>query len=217
MFVFCCVNPPNFKSVSIAIFLLQVVKESLSGTLGKNIEEKVTFSASEMRSYLKVCSAIGQNASEIFEKWQSKPLESSVSKVSVCRWVRLFESRISGISENREKAKTCTTTTSTTVAAIKAIIDEDIRVIDHGIADRVGIHSSSVLRVLHKDFGLKKLLARWIPHILSDQNKGVWLDYAKKRWNIRKKCDKRRLGEIGTDDETWINFFEPHRKSQNKT
>ena len=107
-------------------------------------------------------------------------------------------------------------TSPKTVAATKAIVDEDARVTVQEIADRVGIRSSSALRELHNDLGLHELSARWIPNILSDQNKGARLDYAQKLLKVYKNCDKRRIAEIVTGDETWIYFFEPHRKSQNK-
>ena len=97
------------------------------------------------------------------------------------RWVRHFENGNTGLFENRGKVKKRVTISPSAVAAIKTIIVEDARVSGQEIAKRVGIHSSSVLRLLRKDLDPRKLSARWFPHILSVDNKGVRLQYAQQR------------------------------------
>ena len=216
MFNVCCINIHGFKFLPLSIIFLQALERTVSTTLGKMSKGKVALSSSEICAYIKVCPALDQNATDIFESLQTTRLEPSVSRATVFRWVRHFESGKSGISENKGKAKTRTMTSPTTVAAIKAIVDEDARVTVQEIADKVGIRSSSALRELHNDLELHELSARWVPNILSDQNKGVRLDYAQKLLKVYKNCDKRQNSETIIGDETWIYFFEPHRKSQNK-
>ena len=186
-------------------------------TLTKITKKKVTPFSTEIRAYIKVCTTIGKNATEIYENLQSQSLGTSLSRATVFRWVRHFESGKSGISENRGKVKKRMTTSPSAVAAISTIIDEDALVSIQKIAERVGIHSSSVFRMLRKDLDPRKLSARWIPHILSDDNKGVRLQYAQQLFKKHKNCNKWRLGEIATGDETCSYVFEPHRKSQNMT
>ena len=176
-------------------------------TLTKITKKKVTPFSTEIRAYIKVCTTTGKNATEIYENLQSQSLGTSVSRATVFRWVWHFESGKSGISENRGKVKKRVTTSPSAVAAIKTIIDEYAWVRVQEIAERVSIHSSSFLRVLRKDLGLRKLSARWILHILSDDNKGVTLQYAQQLLKKHKNWNKRRLGEILTGDKAWIYFI----------
>ena len=57
-----------------------------------------------------------------------------------------------GVKEERR-----ITTYPLEVAAIKAMVGEDELVSIHDIAERASIHSSSVVRGLHKDLGFRKL------------------------------------------------------------
>ena len=69
--------------------------------------------------------------------------------------------------------------------------------------------------MLREDLGLRKLSSRWIPHILTQENKGVRLHKAQQLLDKYKIADERRLSEIFTGDETYIYFYEPFRKQQN--
>ena len=101
------------------------------------------------------------------------------------------------------------------IDAIKAVVTTDNRASIDFISKEVGISSSSVHRMLREDLGLRKLSSRWILHILTQENKGVRLDYAQQLLDKYKNADERRLSEIVTGDETWIYFYEPFRKQQN--
>ena len=75
------------------------------------------------------------------------------------------------------------------------------------------------LYILKQKLRFCKVCARWVPHLLSNEQKLNRVNCAKKKnktktnkqTNQKKKkyehCDPNRLDEIVTGDETWINFF----------
>ena len=66
------------------------------------------------------------------------------------------------------------------------------------------------------NFGLHKICARWVPHLLTDEQKQSLVRLASQFIEKYDKCDQRRLEEIVTGDETWIYNFQPDSKAKNK-
>ena len=85
------------------------------------------------------------------------------------------------------------------------------------IEELSGIHLSSVLKILCERLGLRKICARWVPGLLTDEQKQSRVRLAASQV-IEKydKCDPHRLEEIVTGDETWIYHFQPDSKAKNK-
>ena len=84
------------------------------------------------------------------------------------------------------------------------------------IEELSGIHSSNVLKILRERLGLRKICARWVPHLLTDEQKQSWVRLASQVIEKYDKCDPRRLEEIVTGDKTWIYHFQPDSKAKNK-
>ena len=75
------------------------------------------------------------------------------------------------------------------------------------IKELSGIHSSSVLKILCERLGLRKICERWVPHLLTDEQKQSRVRPSSQVIEKYDKCDPRRLEEIVTDHETWIYHF----------
>ena len=84
------------------------------------------------------------------------------------------------------------------------------------IEELSGIHSSSVLKILRERLGLRKICARWVPHLLADEQKQSRVRLASQVIEKYDKCDPRGLEEIVTGDETWIYHFQPDSMAKNK-
>ena len=75
------------------------------------------------------------------------------------------------------------------------------------IEELTGIHSSSVLKILCERLGLRKICTRWVPHLLTDEQKQSRVRLASQVIEKYDNCDPRCLEEIVTGDETWIYHF----------
>ena len=78
------------------------------------------------------------------------------------------------------------------------------------------IHSSSVLKILRERLGLRKICTRWVPHLLTDEQKQSQVRLASQVIEKHDKCDPCCFEEIVTGDETWIYHFQPNSKAKNK-
>ena len=99
---------------------------------------------------------------------------------------------------------------------MKTLNEEDACYTVQEIEEISGIHSSSVLKTLHERLGLRKICARWVPHLLTDEQKQSRVRLASQVIEKYDKCDPRRLEEIVTGDKTWIYHFQPDSKAKNK-
>ena len=84
------------------------------------------------------------------------------------------------------------------------------------IEELSGIQSSSVLKILHEQLGLRKICGCWVPNSLTDEQKQSRVRLALQVIEKYDKCDPRRLEEIVTGDETWIYHYQPDSNAKNK-
>ena len=84
------------------------------------------------------------------------------------------------------------------------------------IASCTGISEGSVQTILKKRLDLRKVCARWIPHLLTEEQKAQRLKCARELLKKYKGCNNRIISNLLTGDETWIHMFEPQRRADNK-
>ena len=132
------------------------------------------------------------------------------------KWVRHFNDGQESIENDPRVGRLVSVLTEKNVATVKTLIEEDARYTVQEIEELSGIHSSNVLKILREGLGLHKICARWVPHLLTDEQKQSRVRLASQVIEKYDKCDPRRLEEIVTGDETWIYHFQPNSKAKNK-
>ena len=106
--------------------------------------------------------------------------------------------------------------TEKNVATVKTLNEKDARYTVQEIEELSGIHSSHVLKILRERLGLCKICERWVPHLLTDEQKQSQIRLALQVIEKYDKCDPRSFEEIVSGDETWIYHFQPDSKAKNK-
>ena len=84
------------------------------------------------------------------------------------------------------------------------------------ITETIGMSKECVGYILHEELDMKKLCARWVPHVLTVDQKCT-------RMKISEEC-LEHFNENKTDfvhrfitmDETWIHHYTPESKQQSK-
>ena len=79
-----------------------------------------------------------------------------------------------------------------------------------------GISEGSVQLILKKLLDLRKVCARWVPHLLTEEQKTQCLKCARELLKTYKGCNSRVISNLLTDDETWVHMFKPQRRADNK-
>ena len=135
---------------------------------------------------------------------------------TVCKWVCCFNDGRESIENDPWVGRPVTILTEENVATMKTLIEEDAHYTVQEIEELSGIHSSSVLKILCERLGLCKICTRWVPHLLTDEQKQSRVRLALQVIEKYEKRDPHRLEEIVTGDETWIYHFQPDSKAKSK-
>lgn len=104
------------------------------------------------------------------------------------------------------------------VSKIKDIIEGDARFTVRDIAQKVGISLSTVNFILKKHLKVRTISARWVPHLLTNEQKRQRVKVAKKLLQMSPKYDKKQqFVNVVTGDETWVHFLSPSEKLATKS
>ena len=137
---------------------------------------------------------------------------SCVSFDTVRRLKKKFESGVESIKNAPKSGRPKSASRKEIISKIKEIIEGDARFTVCDIARKVGISLSTVHLILK----VRQISARWVPHLLTDEQKRQRVKVAKKLLQMFPKYDKKQFANVVTGDETWVHYFEPVRKVSNK-
>ena len=83
------------------------------------------------------------------------------------------------------------------------------------IAQPLGTSHGSVSTILHDRLGMRKLTARWVPKSLSDEQMATRASVCSALLKRFRSNDDFLLLLV-TVDETWVHYYEPENKAQNR-
>ena len=132
---------------------------------------------------------------------------SCVTYDTVRRRKKKFESGIESIKNAPKSGRTKSASRKEIVSKIKEIIEGDARFTVHDIARKVDT-LSTVHLILKKHLKVRKISARWMPHLLTDEQKRQRVKKAKKLLQMFPKYVKKQFANFVTDDEIWVHYFE---------
>ena len=82
-----------------------------------------------------------------------------------------------------------TSVTEANIAAVKIVVKQDARLSVKDIASCTGISEGSVQTILKKRLDLRKVCARWVPHLLTEEQKTQRLKCARELLKTYKGCN----------------------------
>ena len=96
------------------------------------------------------------------------------------------------------------------------MVEQDARLSVRYIASCTCISEGSVQTILKKHLDLRKVCTRWIPHLLTEEQKTQRLKCAQELLKTYKGCNNWVISNLLTGDETWVHMFELQRRADNK-
>ena len=96
------------------------------------------------------------------------------------------------------------------------MVKQDARLFVKDVASCTGMSERGVQTILKTHLDLRKVCARWVPHLLTEEQKTQRLKCARELLKTYKGCNSRVISNLLTGDETWVHMFEPQRRADNK-
>ena len=93
------------------------------------------------------------------------------SQTAIYDWFPDFQRGRHSLEDNPCLGHPAAATTDLQVVSVHKLVEEDGRVTVLQIAEEFGISSGSVSSILHHSVGLSKVSARWVSHMLTEEQK----------------------------------------------
>ena len=156
----------------------------------------------------------GLKQQESLERLKQAFGDEAPSRATVYNWFAEFRRHRETLEDGERTGRPCSATTEENVTAVRKLVEDDARVTTALIAAQLQISSGTVTSILHDCLGLSKVSCRWIPHILTpDQKRGrvSWCQSMLRRFD---GGESRAVWDIVSGDETWVYTFDPESKQQ---
>ena len=146
--------------------------------VGRSVDKK-----DEIRAYIQARSKLGCSLKQLMTEISTAYGPSCVSYDTVRRWKKKFESGVESIKNAPKSGRPKSASREEIVSKIKEIIEGDARFTVRDIARKVSISLSTVHLILTKHLKVRKISARWVLHLLTDEKK-------RQRVKMAKSCFK---------------------------
>ena len=94
-----------------------------------------------------------------------------MSYATITRWCERFKQGRESLEDDPRSGRPLSAFTENVVTAVKNLIDEDARYTIEEISETLNINSGAVFVILKQRLKLRKISARWVPHLLSQEEK----------------------------------------------
>ena len=126
--------------------------------------------------------------------------------------MKKFKSGFLPIHDSPREGRPNFVVTEDSVCQVKILVLEDRRVTVKQLAAITKLSVDSIATILHDHLHMSKVSARWVPRLLTPNQKEQRADSCKEVLELESK-DTRFFYGIVTMDETWVHHFDPKMKS----
>ena len=86
-------------------------------------------------------------------------------------WVKAFKAGKFSVEYNNHPERPKASVIKANIADVKIVVEQDARLSFKDIASCFGISEGSMQTILKRRLDLKKVCARWVPHLLTEEQK----------------------------------------------
>ncbi|XP_025269033.1 protein GVQW3-like [Camponotus floridanus] len=170
----------------------------------------------EFRAVIKHFFLKGKTATQIQAELQEVHGTSTPSLPTISFWVNEFKRGRTNTDDEPRSGRPKTATNEEMVSKVIDIVMSDRRLKLREIVEMVGISEERIFHILHEILGMRKLTSRWVPRLLTVENKHVRMTISKQCLDLFKRNPREFFRRYVTVDETWIHHYTPETKQQSK-
>lgn len=170
----------------------------------------------EYRAIIKFFVMEGLSTTEIHKKILKVLKEDAPSFSTIHRWASQFRRGHTTIEDDPRSGRPKTATTPQIIQKIHDMVLDDRRLKVREIASAAGISAERVWHILHEDLKMRKLCARWVPHLLTIDEKRIRMKFSQSCLDRLNLNETDFMSRIVTIDETWIHHYTPETTAQSK-
>lgn len=142
--------------------------------------------------------------------------DNSVSKATISYWFREFRRGRATVKDEPRPGRPVVVTDDFNIERVRKMIDDDPRVTYQEIYDSLKISSASIHTILHHHLGVRKVLCRWVPHWLTDDQKAERVRICRENLKMLNDGGHRIISKILTGDETYVHYYDAPTRQESK-
>ena len=198
------------------LFEFPVLKQSrFNEAVVKLTEFKMDVTDPEkIRTIIQFCFSLGKTPSETRSMIENAAQKPTVCRSLVYKWHRRFSEGRESVKDDQRSGRPVEVMEQDTIEQVKEKINGDRRSSFRHVSASLNLSYGTVNRIVTDVLKMRRVSARWDPHLLSVTEKEQRVDASRsflRRWE---KEGQRFLDRIVTVDETWLHFFDPESKQQ---
>ncbi|CAH1957760.1 unnamed protein product [Acanthoscelides obtectus] len=133
---------------------------------------------------------------------------------TISHWYEEFKRGQVSLSDDPRVGAPKAAVTQEKVDALRTLIIEDRHVTYREIEASLKISKTSIQKNLHEELGVRKLVSRWIPHLLTEEQKAARVNWCQKTLDRFNSGNSTNVCSIVSGAESWIYCYEPENKRQ---
>ena len=155
---------------------------------------------------------MGKNTVEA-KQWLDKHYgDSAPGKSTIIDWYAEFKHGRTSTDDTERSDRPKSAVVPENIKNVHKIVLKDRKMKLREIADTLKISEGSVFTILHENLGMRNLLSKWVPRLLTPGQKQQRVDVSERCLELSKRNKKDFLRRHVTMDETWIHHYTPESK-----
>ena len=151
----------------------------------------------------KFCALSGQTPADTLNQITKVYGDNSVCRTLVFDWHKRFREGRKSIEDNERSGRPVSKHSEQAVEEVRALLKEDRRYTLKDLALATGFSVWKMHQIVHEDLGMRKVCARWIPRLLTAEQKERRVEIA-----------EDFICKFKQGNETWVYYYEPESKTQ---
>jgi transposase len=170
----------------------------------------------EYRAVIKFFVKEGLTPNEVYSKFMKVYGDSSPSFSTIKKWVAEFKRGRTSLEVDLREGRPKSATPPEIIEEVHNMILDDRRMKVREIAETIGISKERVGYILHEELDMKNLCARWVPRLLTADQKRTRMKISEQCLERFKRNKTDFVRRFITVDETGIHHYTPESKHQSK-
>jgi hypothetical protein len=150
--------------------------------------------------------SLGLPPLDCLEKCQKAFGKDSPSRSSIYSLYKYFQAGNTDLADTSPPGRTKDDELS---KSIHESLDEHPYLSTYALAELHNVARQTISRYLREELGMIKVNMKWVPHVLSDENKAKRVQLSKEMLKVLKSSEKIGFTDILTGDESWVYYSSP--------